>query len=156
MARRPRNAHEIMEIPCNLNTPSANGAMTGPIAHTRSRDQLDELEAHLGKRWAISNARSRKKPSSLPRSACGTSSALGNEFHKVNRHQIWLDRVFWMLVGDLRVSDHLQRAGSVWLRLGGIGTLSTWWHGRRGAHQGAIGHFAAGPSTFRPTPPRCG
>ena len=67
------------------------------------RENLDELETHL--RDSIANLQSRglseEEAFLIAIKRAGSGAVLGVEFGKLNARSIWLDRVFWMLVGNL-------------------------------------------------------
>ena len=67
------------------------------------RENLDELETHLRDSIATLQARGLSAEESFLVAArrAGSCATLGAEFGKVNARSIWLDRVLWMLVGNL-------------------------------------------------------
>ncbi len=67
------------------------------------RENLDELETHLRDSVAAWQARglTAEEAFFVAIRRAGGSAALAAEFGKVNARSIWLDRVFWMLVGNL-------------------------------------------------------
>jgi hypothetical protein len=81
------------------------------------RENLDELETHLRDSVAALQARGLSEAEAfiIAVRRAGSSVALGLEFGKVNPRGVWLDRVLWMLVGNLVfwiVSDLLSPIGS--------------------------------------------
>lgn len=97
---------ETSATPFDLNTAVREWRDQLAQSPALGRDQLDELEAHLYDAMGDLQTRglSPEEAFLIAAKRAGTSSALGNEFGKVNRHRIWLDRVFWMLVGNLAFS----------------------------------------------------
>jgi hypothetical protein len=65
------------------------------------QENLAELEAHLRDGIAAWQARglTQEEAFLLAARRLGCPAALEPEFAKVNRHQVWLDRLLWMLVG---------------------------------------------------------
>lgn len=65
------------------------------------RENLDELEAHL--RDSIGRLQgaglSVEEAFMVAAKRVGTGGSLAAEYEKVNRQTVWLDRMFWMLVG---------------------------------------------------------
>ena len=147
MARRPRNATKLWKHPQPRLTYTAVREWRDQLAQSPAlgRDQLDELEAHLYDAMGDLQTRglSPEEAFLIAAKRAGTSSALGNEFGNEPPSDLAGPRVL-DVGGQPGVLDHLQRAGSVWLWLGGIGILSTWWHGRRGAHQHDYGYLLRG------------
>lgn len=81
------------------------------------RENLDELETHLRDSLAVLQTRglSEEEAFWIAVKRAGNRTMLGEEFGKVNRRGIWLDRVLWMLIGNLLfcvVSDLLTPIGS--------------------------------------------
>ena len=114
---------ETSATPFDLNTAVREWRDQLAQSPALGRDQLDELEAHLHD--AMSDLQTRglspEEAFLIAAKRAGTFSALGNEFGKVNRHQVWLDRVFWMLVGNLAfstISNLLAPFGSGLVALG--------------------------------------
>jgi hypothetical protein len=67
------------------------------------RENLDELETHLRDSVAVLQPRglSEEEAFLIAARRAGSGAILGAEFGKVNFRNIWLDRVLWMLVGNL-------------------------------------------------------
>lgn len=64
-------------------------------------ENLDELESHLRDSMAALEARGLSVAEAflVATRRVGASQTLESEFGKVNRQAIWLDRLFWMLIG---------------------------------------------------------
>jgi hypothetical protein len=67
------------------------------------RENLDELETHLRDSVAVLQPRGLSEEEAFLVAArrAGSGAILGAEFGKVNARNLWLDRVLWMLVGNL-------------------------------------------------------
>jgi hypothetical protein len=67
------------------------------------RENLDELETHLRDSVAALQGRGLSEAEAflVAIRRAGSGAILGAEFGKVNARSIWLDRVLWMLVGNL-------------------------------------------------------
>ena len=67
------------------------------------RENLDELETHLRDSIVALQQRglSEEEAFLIAIKRAGSGVVLGAEFGKVNARSIWLDRVMWMLVGNL-------------------------------------------------------
>ena len=67
------------------------------------RENLDELETHLRDSVATLQQRglSGAEAFLVATRRAGSGAILGAEFSKVNARSLWLDRAYWMLVGNL-------------------------------------------------------
>ena len=67
------------------------------------RENLDELETHLRDSVAVLQQRglSEEEAFLVATRRAGSGAILGAEFGKLNARNIWLDRVLWMLVGNM-------------------------------------------------------
>ena len=105
MADRPQNFGKIMEAttPFDLNRAIQQWRENLEPLPAFRQGNLDELETHLRDSVAALQARglSAEEAFFVAARRAGSSAALGAEFGKVNTRGIWLDRVLWMLVGNL-------------------------------------------------------
>jgi len=107
-------------------------------------ENLDELETHLRDSISLLEARglSAEEAFSVAARRMGTSGSLAAEFGKVHRQAVWMDRIFWMLVG-------LQLWGLVHSVFQGLGSatsmaaLSRW-----GALKNVSPEHEAGPFPY--------
>ena len=103
MAGRPSNLDQIMENPTlfDLNRAIQQWRESLGASPAFQRENLEELEAHLRDSMAALASRglSMEEAFWVATRRIGTGDALAPEFGKVNRQTVWLDRLFWMLIG---------------------------------------------------------
>lgn len=103
MDDRPRDTDTIMENQASFNLNQKLRAWRenlgqSPALHS---ENLNELESHL--RDSISRLQaaglSGEEAFLIAVRRVGSEGALGEEFGKVNRRAVWMDHLFWMLIG---------------------------------------------------------
>ena len=103
MAHRPRNPDKTMETTTSFDLNKAIQRWRDNLAQSPAfRDEnLCELESHL--RDSIVNLQANKLSAEesflIARKRIGNTNALEVEFGRLNRKQVWLNRVLWMLIG---------------------------------------------------------
>ncbi len=103
MAYRPRNVDQIMENSASfdLNREIEQWRASLAIAPAFRGENLDELESHLRDSVATLQSRGLSEDEAflIATRRVGQSSRLEPEFRKVNGTAVWLDRLFWMVIG---------------------------------------------------------
>lgn len=124
MAHRPRYIDETMEAPTPFDLNRAIQLWRENLSQSPAlrAENLNELESHL--RDSIETLQTRglsvEEAFLIATRRIGSSGVLENEFAKVNRRAVWLDRSLWMLIG-------IQIWGLVTLLAYGVGRTGMSW-----------------------------
>ncbi len=146
MAVRSRNPHQIMETTTSFDLNRAiqewrQRLSTNPSC---SAEDLAELESHL--RDSIADLRAKGLSESeafmVASSRLGNERLLEGEFAKVNSGRVWLDRVFWMLIGIQLWGMIGSSARALAQGAATFGLLGLHFNFRRHAHPGAMPDLA--------------
>ncbi len=103
MDERPRNIYEIMETTPSFDLNRSVQSWRENLSQSPAFqwENLDELETHLRDSVATLQTQglSTEEAFVVATGRIGKNSLLDSEFGKINSKAVWLDRMFWMLIG---------------------------------------------------------